>query len=269
MESKKLIDKKTLNQMAFRSMFLQASFNYERMQACGWLFSILPGLKVIFKGNQDKLKDAMKRHMEFFNTHPFLVTSIMGLTLAMEEKGEDPELIRGMKVAMMGPLGGIGDAIFWFTLIPIAASFGASLALQGNILGPILFLFIFNIVHLPLRWGLMHSFYKLGLEAFDKLKAATMHFQKAATIVGLTVIGGLIASYVRLQLALEFSVGSGEAQKVINVQKEIVDAIMPNLLPLGLTLTIFYFIARKKVKPTTIIWILIALGLVGSFFGIV
>ncbi|MGL4524749.1 MAG: PTS system mannose/fructose/sorbose family transporter subunit IID [Spirochaetia bacterium] len=269
MESKRLIDKKTLNNMAFRSMFLQASFNYERMQACGWLFSIMPGLKAIFKNDPNKLKDAQRRHMEFFNTHPFLVTSIMGLTLAMEEKGEDPELIRGMKVAMMGPLGGIGDAIFWFTLIPIAASFGASLALSGNVLGPILFLIIFNMVHLPLRWGLMHSFYKLGLEAFDKLKAVTVHFQKAATIVGLTVIGALIASYVRFQLALEFAVGSGEAQKTVNVQSEIVDAIMPNLLPLTLTLTIFYFIAKKGVKPTTIIWLLIGLGLVGSFFGIV
>lgn len=264
MESKQFLSRKDLNIMAFRSMFLQASFNYERMQAGGWAFSILPGLKKIYKDNPEDLKQALKRHMEFFNTHPFLVTSIMGLVLAMEEKKEDPEIIRGLKVAMMGPLGGIGDAIFWFTLIPITASLGAGLALDGNILGPILFLVLFNAVHFPLRFGLIHYFYAFGLKAFDSLKNITVQVQKAARIIGVTVVGALIASFVRLQLALEFSVG----EKLVNVQKEIIDAIMPNLLPLLCTLGIYYLITKKGFTPTTIIWCIIAVGLVLSFLKI-
>ncbi|MGL4676820.1 MAG: PTS system mannose/fructose/sorbose family transporter subunit IID [Brevinema sp.] len=264
MESKQLISKKELNNMAFRSMFLQASFNYERMQACGWVFSLIPGLKKIFKDDPDGLKDALKRHMEFFNTHPFLVSSIMGLILAMEEKKEDPELIRGLKVAMMGPLGGIGDAIFWFTLIPITASLGAGLALEGNVLGPILFIILFNLVHLPLRFGLIHYFYAFGLKAFDTLKAITIHVQKAASIIGVTVVGALIASFVQLKLALEFSIG----EKTVNVQNDIIDSIMPNLLPLLLTLGIYYFITKKGKAPTTVIWFIIGISLVFSYFKI-
>ncbi|MGL5955037.1 MAG: PTS system mannose/fructose/sorbose family transporter subunit IID [Brevinema sp.] len=264
MESKQLISKKELNNMAFRSMFLQASFNYERMQACGWAFSLIPGLKKIFKDDPEGLKNSFRRHMEFFNTHPFLVSAIMGLVLAMEEKKEDPELIRGLKVAMMGPLGGIGDAIFWFTLIPITASLGAGLALEGNILGPILFIILFNLVHLPLRFGLIHYFYAFGLKAFDTLKTITVHVQKAASIIGVTVVGALIASFVRLNLALEFNIG----EKTVNVQNDIINAIMPNLLPLLLTLGIYYLITKKGKSPTTIIWFIIGISLVLSYFNI-
>lgn len=264
MESKKLFTKKELNYMAFRSMFLQASFNYERMQACGWAFSLLPGLKKIYRDSRDNLKDSLKRHMEFFNTHPFLVTCIMGLVLAMEEKKEDPEIIRAIKVALMGPLGGIGDAIFWFTLIPITASLGASLALEGNIIGPFLFIILFNIVHFTLRFGLIHYFYNFGLQAFESLKNITTYVQKAASIVGVTVVGALIASFVKVQLTLEFHVG----EKTINVQRDIIDTIMPNLFPLCLTLALYYFIAKKGITPTTLIWILILISLVLSYFGI-
>jgi len=264
MESKQLLNKKDLNNIAFRSMFLQASFNYERMQACGWVFSLLLGLKKIYKDDKAKLQDSLKRHMEFFNTHPFLVTSIMGLVLAMEEKKEDPELIRGLKVAMMGPLGGIGDAIFWFTLIPITASLGAGLALEGNIIGPILFVILFNLVHLPLRFGLIHYFYSFGLQAFDLLKTITIHVQKAASIIGVTVVGALIASFVKLNIVLKFDIG----EKVINIQTDIIDPIMPNLLPLLFTLGIYYLISKKGKSPVTIIWFIIGISLVLSYLNI-
>ena len=151
----KVLTKKDLNGMVWRSLLLQASFNYERMQAGGWLYSILPGLKKIHKNKED-LSNSMKLHLEFFNVHPFLVTFVQGLVLAMEENKESRDSIRGIKIALMGPLGGIGDALFWFTLLPIAASVGVSLGIQGNIAGPIIFLLVFNIVHLFLRFFLMH-----------------------------------------------------------------------------------------------------------------
>ena len=108
------LDKKTLNNMVWRSLFLQASFNYERMQAGGWLFSILPGLKKIHKNEKD-LAASMSHNLEFFNTHPFLVNFVMGIILSMEQNKADIPMIRAVRVAAMGPLGGIGDALFWFT----------------------------------------------------------------------------------------------------------------------------------------------------------
>ena len=107
----KVLTSKDLMRMAWRSLFLQASFNYERMQANGWLYSIMPSLRKVHK-NEEDLKKSMAMHLEFFNTHPFLVTCISGLVLAMEESKERISTIRAIKVATMGPGGGIGDAVF-------------------------------------------------------------------------------------------------------------------------------------------------------------
>ena len=126
----KVITGRDLSIMAWRSLFLQASFNYERMQANGWLYTILPALRKIHK-NPDDLRASMRMHLEFFNTHPFLVTFISGLVVSMEEAKENISTIRAIKVSTMGPGGGIGDAVFWLTLLSICGGVGASIALSG------------------------------------------------------------------------------------------------------------------------------------------
>ena len=130
------LDKKTLNKMAWRSLFLQASFNYERMQAGGWLWGILPGLEKIHT-NKDDLAASMSHNLEFFNTHPFLVTLVMGIVLSLEQNKADIPTIRAVRVAAMGPLGGIGDALFWLTLVPITAGITSYMSIEGSIAAPI------------------------------------------------------------------------------------------------------------------------------------
>jgi len=255
------LTEKELRRMAIRSMFLQASFNYERMQAAGWLFSILPGLRSIHKDEKD-FKRSMKEHLEFFNTHPFLVTFIMGIILAMEQRKEDREAIRGIKVATMGPLGGIGDALFWLTLLPITAGIGASMAIEGNIAGPFFFLIVFNIFHFALRFGLMEYSYKMGVKAVAKLKEGTKLISRAASIVGLTVVGGLVATYVSLSINYTWKMGEGE----LNIQTGVLDQIMPALLPLSFTFLV-YWLLKKGRSPLTIILIIVIIGLIGSYFG--
>ncbi len=140
MESKKrCLNKKDITKLGFRSSFLQASFNFERMQAGGWLFAILPLLKKIYKDDKKSLSTAMKDHLEFINTNPNLAGFLMGIIISLEENNEDRDIIRGLKVSLFGPLAGIGDAIFWFTLLPIIVGISSSFALQGSILGPIIF----------------------------------------------------------------------------------------------------------------------------------
>ena len=129
------LDQKTLNKMAWRSCFLQASFNYERMQAAGWLYSILPGLEKIHT-DKDDLATSMTHNMEFFNIHPFLVTFAMGICMSLEQNKADIPTIRAVRVSLMGPLGGIGDALFWMTLVPILAGITSQMAIAGNIAGP-------------------------------------------------------------------------------------------------------------------------------------
>ena len=153
------LDKATLNKMVLRSLNLQASFNYERMQAAGWLYCILPGLEKIHSDNKEDLELSMEHNLEFFNTHPFLVTFVMGIILSLEQQKADIETIRAVRVAAMGPLGGIGDAIFWFTLVPITAGITSNMAINGSLAGPILFLLIFNIVQFACRFFLMYWSY--------------------------------------------------------------------------------------------------------------
>ena len=256
------LDNKTLNKMAWRSMFLQASFNYERMQAGGWLYSILPGLKKIHKNKQD-LSTSMKHNLEFFNCHPFLITFVMGIILSLEQKKADIQTIRFLRVAAMGPLGGIGDAIFWFTLLPISAGIGANLSLQGSILGPIIFFVLFNIVHLGLRFGLMHWSYKVGVDGIAKLTKNAKEFTRAATVLGMIVVGALIASYVNVNIITPEYLSM---QGTIDLQS-ILDSIMPCLLPLSVTFGM-YGLVKKNVSPMVNILILVVIGIVGAFLGI-
>ena len=257
----KVLTSKDLMRMAWRSLFLQASFNYERMQANGWLYSIMPSLRKVHK-NEEDLKKSMAMHLEFFNTHPFLVTFISGLVLAMEESKERISTIRAIKVATMGPGGGIGDAVFWLTLLSICGGVGASFSLTGSWLGPIFFLVAFNLVHFGLRFGLASYGYKMGVSAIANLKEQTKKLSHAASIVGLTVIGGMTASYVNLTSGLQMSrvVPGAEKPYVYSLQKDLVDPIMPALLPLLWTLLILWRI-KKGDSPLRLVGFTVLFGL--------
>lgn len=188
------LDNKTLNKMVWRSLFLQASFNFERMQAAGWLYSILPGLEKIHT-NKDDLSKSMTHNLEFFNTHPFLVTFVMGIVLSLEQNKQDIDTIRAVRVAAMGPLGGIGDALFWFTLVPILAGITSNMALSGQIIAPFLFLLVFNLAQFGLRYWLMYWSYKKGVEAIDLFTQNAKEFTRAASILGVIIVGALTVLY--------------------------------------------------------------------------
>lgn len=266
MESKaeeKLLTKKDLKSMALRTFFLQASFSFERMQATGWEYILMPALKKIYKNDPEKLKAALKDHLEFFNINPFVVTPVAGIIAAMEEKGEDRETIRGVKYALMGPMAGIGDALIWLTIFPICAGLGASLAIGGNFMGPILFLILFNVLHFVLQFGGIGYGYNMGINALAKLRTQTKEISKFASIVGLTVIGGLVASYVSMSTPLTIYAGKVK----VKLQTDVLDKIIPNLIPLLFTCFV-YWLLKKGVKPTYIFLMIIVLGIVCKFLGI-
>ena len=257
----KQLDKKTLNKMVWRSLFLQASFNYERMQAAGWLYGMLPGLEKIHTNKED-LSKSMKHNLDFFNTHPFLVTFVMGIILSLEQQKADTQTIRAVRVAAMGPLGGIGDAIFWFTLVPITAGITANMAIGGSLLGPILFLLIFNIVQFGLRYWLMYWSYNLGSKAIDILTKNAKEFTRSASLLGVFIVGALTSNYGATKLAIE--IPNGESPIVI---QNILDGILPNIIPLGLTLMLFVLLKKKNWKPVTCIALLLVIGIVGAGIG--
>ncbi|MDV4150675.1 PTS galactosamine transporter subunit IID [Clostridium sp. AL.422] len=263
-ESKKVITKKDITKLGFTSSFLQASFNYERMQGGGFLLSQLPLLKKIYKGDKEGLSASMSDNLEFINTHPNLVGFLMGLIISLEENNEDRSIIKGLKVALFGPLAGIGDAIFWFTILPIVAGICSSFAMEGSILGPIIFFGVYLAIFI-LRIVWTHLGYNLGVKAIDKIKHNSAIIGKAATVLGVTVIGGLIASYVKINVLSSITVNDS---KTVMLQEDFFDKIFPNILPLGYTFLMYYLLRSKKVSPVVLILITFTLGIVLSFFGI-
>ena len=256
------LDKTLLTKMAWRSTMLQASFNYERMQAAGWEWTILPGLEKIHTDKED-LATSMGHNLEFFNTHPFLVTLVAGIVLSLEQSKADINTIRAVRVACAGPLGGIGDALFWFTLVPITAGITANLAIGGSLVGPVLYFVILFGAQMALRIWLMHWSYNLGTAAVATLTAHATEFTHAASILGVFVVGALTCNYGATSLGMVIPNGESD----INIQG-LLDGILPALIPLLLTLLCYFLIKKKGWTATKCIGLLLVLGIVGCVFGI-
>ena len=163
----------------------------------------------------------------------------------------------------MGPLGGIGDALIWLTLLPISAGIGSALAINGSIAGPFVFLLIFNVIHFGLIYGLMHYGYRTGVSALKTLNEDTQSISRAASILGLAVVGGLIATYIRFNLTLVINAG----QAKVAIQEDVLDKIMPGLLPLAYTF-LMYYLLRKGKSPLLLIGITLLVGIIGRYIGL-
>lgn len=263
------LTKQDLNRVAIRSLGMEWDWNFERQMNMAFCYSMLPVIKKLYPNKDDQVA-AMQRHLEFFNTTPHMSTLILGITAAMEEQNaSDPdfetESINNVKVSLMGPLAGIGDSFIWGTLRIIATGVGVSLAAQGNILGPLLFLLLFNIPAQGLRFYLMHAGYKLGSGFLAKVQESGLMdiLTYGASVLGLMVIGGMTAENVAITVPLV--IGSGETATTLG---DICNTIMPGLLPLAFTLLMYWLVSKKNVKTTTLLVALVVIGLVGSFFGI-
>lgn len=265
----KKLTKRDLNKVIVRSLGMEWDWNYERQMNMAFCYSMLPVIEKLYDKEEDRI-DAMQRHLEFFNTTPQLSTLILGITAAMEEsKANDPdfdsESISNVKVSLMGPLAGIGDSFIWGTLRIIATGVGVSLASQGNILGPLLFLLIFNIPAQGLRYYLMHMGYKLGSGFLQKIQenGLMQTLTYGASVLGLMVIGSMTAGNVAINVPLV--IGEGDAATTFG---DICNTIMPGLLPLAFTLLVYFLVSKKNVKTTTLLLLFVVIGLAGSFFGI-
>ena len=257
------VSKKTLTKMIWRSCQLQAAFNYERMQSAGWLWAMLPGLQEIHT-NKDDLATSMTHNMDFINTHPFAVTFVMGIVLSMEQLKTDCQTIRSVRISVAAPLGGIGDALFWYTLVPITAGLTANMAINGSFVGPILYFIILFGCEMALRYGLMYWSYNLGMKAVSMMPEYAQEFTHAASVLGVVVVGALIANYGG-GTRLGITIANGESPIVI---QNYLDMILPCLLPLLLTLLMFFLIKKKGWTPVKCIGLILVIGIVGAVFGI-
>lgn len=257
------VSKKTLNKMVWLSTMLQASFNYERMQSGGWLWAMLPGLEEVHTNKED-LSTSMIQNLDFINTHPFAVTFVMGIVLSMEQMKTDVQTIRSVRISVAAPLGGIGDALFWYTLVPITAGLTANMAINGSILGPILYFIILFGCEMALRYGLMYWSYNLGMKAVSMMTEYADEFTHAAAVLGVFVVGALIANYGG-ETTLGMTIANGESPIVI---QDYLNMILPCMLPLLITLLMYFLIKKKGWTPVKCIGLILVMGIVGAIFGI-
>lgn len=264
MEYKKILTSKDIDGLALRSALIQACFTYERGLGIGWTYVMAPCLKKIYKDDKKGLSTALKDNMSYMSTNLTFAAFLLGLIVAAEEDKGDRSVPNNLRLALFGPLAGIGDALLWFTVLPIVAGVCSSFASQGSVLGPILFFLIYVGIFF-LRIPLARLGYSVGTKAIEHIRNLSGVVTKAATTLGITVIGGLIASYVSINVVASIPVSEGYD---LAIQTEFFDKILPNILPLGYTFLMFYLLKYKKVNPVILILITFTLSIVCSFLGI-
>lgn len=216
-----------------RSNLFQGSWNFERMQATGFCFSMVPAIKRLYPENNEARRQAIKRHTEFFNTHPYVAAPVLGVTTAMEEQRAngaeiDDGAINGIKVGLMGPLAGVGDPIFWGTVRPVFAALGAGIAMSGSLLGPLLFFILFNAVRLLTRYYGVAYGYRKGVDIVKDMGGGFLQkLTEGASILGLFVMGALVNKWTHVNIPLVVSTITGQdGQTRVTTVQTILDQLM-------------------------------------------
>ena len=303
MEEKKIkLTKADRFKMFLSSYFLLSSFNYERMQNGGVAYTLIPAIKKLYSSKADRAA-ALKRHLEFFNTHPFMANPIFGVTLALEEErangaNVDDAAISGVKIGMMGPLAGAGDPLFWFTLRPIMLSLGASLAVSGNVAGPFVFFILWNIMAAAVKWYTQEFGYRAGTAITDDLSGGLLQkVTRGASMMGMFVIGSLIQRWVSITFTpvvstvkqqkgayidweklpagakglkeafTQYAAGRSLSETKVTTLQDNLDQLVPGLAALGLTFLCMYLL-KHKVSPIVIILGIFVLAIVFHVIGL-
>ena len=264
-------ERKLLRKAFWRSFTLYAAVSPAKQGASGFCYSMMPFINRFYSGSEEKKKEALSRSMSYFNTTITCSTFIMGLVASMEKKNsEQPDFdagsINAVKSSLMGPLAGIGDSIFWGVLRVIAAGIAVGMGAAGNVLAPVVFLLLFNIPSLLVKYYGTFLGYKLGSEYIQKVYASGLMniLTKGASTVGLIMVGGMTASMVTFRSAFELTM---DGESVLSLQP-MLDQIFVGMVPLGLTLLCYYLLKKKNVSITTLILGVIALSILLSLLGI-
>lgn len=259
------VTKKDLRKTSNRYNFMACNiFNYESQMGPAVSWAMAPVLRKIYK-NDDEYKDALNNHFNYFNSTTCMSSVILGATLAVEEKDgiEAKETVQSLKTSLMGPFAGVGDTLVWVLWPTIMGSISGYMAQQGNPLGAIIW-FICNVIFWFVKSKLFQVGYYSGTKLITNLGEKLAVFTEAASIMGLSVVGALIATSVKLTTAVNFKVG----EVAMNLQTDILDKIMPSLLPVLVTALVYKLLGNKKWTPTKLILLIIVFSLVCSFFGI-
>jgi mannose/fructose/N-acetylgalactosamine-specific phosphotransferase system component IID len=256
----------------WRYVFLfQCGWNYERMQSVGYAYSILPILKKLHP-DPEEFKEAFLTNLNFFNTNPVVgAPLIIGAHIALEEAGAALETTEGLKVGLMGPMAGVGDTLVWALYNSVIFSIGASMALGGSVLGPILVILLVFFPYLAVRYWQFTWAYQQGSNLVASLGGGLIaRVTEFATMVGLVVVGGFAPSIVRMAIAwkpaITTTVQGQAATTTIDIQQQL-DAILPFMLPVLIT-ALAYWLLRRGWSPVAVLGVLFVIGFIGGAIGL-
>jgi len=279
----KTISDKTLKKSFFNWFFWNGcSQQAESMLGMAFGQAMAPVIDELYDNQEDKA-EALKRHITLFNTESQVGSICNGIVCGLEEANANkqctPELISGTKVALIGPTSAIGDSLWVATVIPILLTICLSIA-QANPstawLGPILYMIIYPVGTCILSWFLFKLGKKSGLEGMHSLMSTGKldTLTETMSVLGLLVVGALTASFVSVTLPIRITQDVYDAvnntvleNQVIFNADNVVNAIFPKLLPLGLTLWVYRLYAKKKFTPLALMGIILVLALVLTWLG--
>lgn len=264
-------DKKLLKSLFFRSFTVFAPFNYAKQGGSGFCYSVMPFINHYYKDDSEQKTEAIKRNIVWYNATQNVGTFIMGLAASMEKENSEKEdfnadSINAVKASLMGPFSGIGDTLFWGVLRVVAAGIAMTFGAQGNVLAPFIFLIVYNVPSIMTRWYMTKLGFSVGAKYIEEMYASGMInvLTKAASILGLIMLGGMTSNLVSFKTTLEFNLGGDQSLIV----QDILDQIFVGLVPLSFTLLCYYLLAKKNVNFTLLIGLVIVLGILLSLFGI-
>lgn len=241
---------KTIRGVWLRQFLIQACWNYEGMQNIGFAYCIAPALRELYADRPEELRKALRRHLEFFNTHPGMAAVVLGAGVRLEERiaaGEaDARSIGTFKVGLMGSLGAIGDAFFWGALKPMACVAGAILSFVHPLLGIAGLLLLYNATHLGIRWrgfakGMAGEESAVGFLREAGFTGKTEDRKMVAAILG-GGFAGVVASHAILVFGAAF-----------NPAGLLVIAVA--------TVHLFTALFRKSVSPSELLFLLFLIGM--------
>lgn len=202
----------TLLRVLWRSFFFLAAHNYERMQNVGFGYAMMPALTRLYEG--EPLRAAMARHLEFFNSHPYMAGALLGASVKLEEEvaaGQLPAArVQNFKRCLMGPLAAIGDNFFWASLRPFGAAWAIAGVLSGILWAPLAFLALYNVFHLTLRTYGVFAGYRHGERVFERVNQLELvRFADRAHYLSAAFIGIAAAQLAEHARGTEVGLGGG------------------------------------------------------------
>lgn len=262
-------EKKNIFGIWLRSGLMMGSMNSIKRQSQGYCFTLIPVINDLYKNDEAARIDALKRSNQFINSHACAMGFILGLNYALEKEKAagglvTGEVIQNVKTSLQGPLAGIGDSIFFSTIRVIAGGIGITYASQGNILGAIIFVLIYGGSFLLLKYPLIVAGYQVGTSYLKDLfeKGYINSVTKAASMLGLMMLGSMAATLISVKIALVPVIGGAK----VNIQG-LFDGIMPKLLSL-VTLYVVYKMLKAKYSVIKIVFIILAFCVFAAYFKV-